>query len=53
MSGFMFGEMFSMLESLAALIATVLVSRHGLSPLRKPEALTGQITPAASSILKT
>jgi len=31
MSGFMFGEMFGMLEKLAALLAAVLVSRHGAS----------------------
>ena len=37
MSGFMFREMFGMVENLAALLATVLVSRHGTFPLRKPE----------------
>jgi hypothetical protein len=37
MSSFMFREMFRMLENLAALLATVLVSRHGIFPLRKPE----------------
>jgi predicted DNA-binding transcriptional regulator AlpA len=31
MSGFMFREMFDMLENLAALLATVLISRHGFS----------------------
>jgi hypothetical protein len=33
MSGLVFGEMFGMLENLAALLATVLVRRHGASPL--------------------
>jgi len=37
MSGFMFREMFGMLENLAALLTTVLVSRHRTFPLRKPE----------------
>jgi hypothetical protein len=37
MSGFMFREMFGLLENLAALLATVLISRHGIFPLRKPE----------------
>ncbi len=37
MSGFMFRERFGMLENLAALLATVLVSRHGTFSLRKPE----------------
>jgi len=41
MGGFMFGEMFGMLEELAAFLATVLVSRHGASPLRKPDASIG------------
>jgi hypothetical protein len=34
MSGFMFSEMFGVLEHLAALLATVLVSRHGTPPTR-------------------
>jgi len=33
MCGFMLGEMFDMLENVAALRATVLVRRHGASPL--------------------
>lgn len=33
MSGVMLGEMFGMLENLAALLATVLIRRHGASPL--------------------
>ena len=37
MSGFMFSEMFGMLEYLTALLATVLVSRHGIPPTRIPE----------------
>ncbi len=37
MSGFMFRERSGMLENLAALLATVLVSRHGTFSLRKPE----------------
>jgi len=41
MSGFMFGEMFGMFESLATLLATVLVSRHSAPPWRNPEAPTG------------
>jgi len=45
MSGFMFGEMFGMLEKLAALLAAVLVSRHGASQWRKPEAPTEYVTP--------
>ena len=36
MSGFMFSEMFGVLEHLAALLATVLVSRHGTPPTRIP-----------------
>ena len=38
MGGFMFGEMFGMLEKLAALLATVLVSGHE-SRKRRPDAL--------------
>jgi hypothetical protein len=34
MSGFMFSEMFGMLERLTALLATILVSRHGISLTR-------------------
>jgi hypothetical protein len=34
MSLFMFGEVFDMLERLAALFATILVSRHGSPPAR-------------------
>jgi hypothetical protein len=36
MSGFMFSEMFGMLEHLTALLATVLVSRHRTSPTQIP-----------------
>jgi hypothetical protein len=36
MSGFMFSEMFGMLERLTALLATVLVSRHGIPPTQIP-----------------
>lgn len=36
MSGLMFGEMFRVLEYLTALLATVLVSRHGNPPTRIP-----------------
>jgi len=32
MSGFMFSEMFGVFEHLIALLATVLVSRHGIPP---------------------
>jgi hypothetical protein len=32
MSGLMFSEMFGVLEHLTALLATVLVSRHGIPP---------------------
>ena len=49
MSGFVFGEMFGMLEHLATLLATVLVSRHGaLLHFGEPEAPTGRFTPATS-----
>jgi hypothetical protein len=42
MSGFMFSQMFDMLEHLTALLATVLVSRHGIPPTRIPQVvLTG------------
>jgi hypothetical protein len=37
MSGFMFSKMFGMLEHLTALLATVLVSRHGIPPTRIPQ----------------
>src|SRR5579864_6745306 len=36
MSGFMFSEMFGVLEHLTALLATVLVSRHGIPLTRIP-----------------
>ena len=36
MSGFMFNEMFGMLERLTALLATILVSRHGIPLTRIP-----------------
>jgi hypothetical protein len=36
MSGFMFSEMFGMLERLTALLATILVSRHGIPLTRIP-----------------
>jgi hypothetical protein len=36
MSGFMFSEMFGVFEHLIALLATVLVSRHGIPPTRIP-----------------
>jgi hypothetical protein len=36
MSGFMFSKMFGMLERLTALLATILVSRHGIPLTRIP-----------------
>jgi hypothetical protein len=36
MSGFMFSKMFGMFEHFAALLAPVLVSRHGIPPTRIP-----------------
>jgi hypothetical protein len=45
MSGFMFSEMFGMLERLTALLATILVSRHGI-PLTNPARRAGQMLPA-------
>lgn len=47
MTGFMFSKMFGMFEHFPALLAPVLVSRHGIPPTRKPARHAGQIPPAA------
>jgi hypothetical protein len=39
MSGFMFSKMFGMFEHFAALLAPVLVSRHGIPPTRIPHVM--------------
>jgi hypothetical protein len=38
LSGFMLGDVFDMLENLAALRATILVRRHSVSPLWQQQA---------------
>jgi hypothetical protein len=52
MSGFMFSEMFGMLERLTALFATILVSRHGIPLTRIPHVvLSRYCQQCAGSIL--
>jgi hypothetical protein len=45
MRGFMFREMFGLLESLAALLATILISRHGTFPYESPNAPADALRP--------
>src|SRR4030095_2981195 len=53
MRGFMFREMFGLLESLAALLATILISRHGTFPYESPNAPPGCATALPSSAFES
>jgi hypothetical protein len=53
MSGFMFSEMFGVLERLATRVTTVLVSRHGTAPTQIPHVLARNDAPATSSVVVT
>jgi hypothetical protein len=50
MGDLMFSEMFSVLEQLATLLATILVRRHGSPPTRIAPVLAGYDSPAPSMI---
>ena len=50
MSGFMFSEMFGVLEHLTALLAAVLVSRHVIPPMRISHVVLARSAPPGSVV---